>query len=124
MQLIASFLAQYGYFDLTIDSSHVSLPFRYTVTAVSTAQNNIADAKVIGYSFPTFQTAITYLDEEHTEVQSSVATDVTSSVMRVYVTWDDNAATQTLNDVQDTAIATSSEKAQMQVTVLFEQLVN
>ena len=115
---------QCGYFDLTIDSSHVSLPFRYTVTAVPTAQNNIADAKVIGYSFPAFQTAITYLDENNTDVRSSVAADVLSSVMRVYVSWDDDPTTQTLTDVQDTLVATSSGKAQMQVTVLFEQLTN
>lgn len=57
-------------------------------------------------------------------MQSSVAPAVNSVTVRIYVAWDDEAASQTLNDVQDTQIALNSGSAEVTVNVLFEQLVN
>ena len=97
---------------------------RYTVTASNAATSNIADIKIVGYSFPGQQNYISYLTNGQTSVQSSVAPSVNSVTVRIYVAWDDEAATQTLNDVQDTQIALNNGKAKVDVNVLFEQLVN
>lgn len=78
----------------------------------------------MGYSFPGQQNYISYLTDGQTSVQSSVAPTVNSVTVRIYVAWDDEAATQTLNDVQDTQIALNSGNAEVTVNVLFEQLVN
>ena len=116
--------ARYGYFDLVVDTSEVNLGVRYTVTCSVPATSNIPDAKIVGYSFPGQQNYITYLNGTNTSVSSSSAASVNSNTIRIYVSWDDNSETETLNDVQDTQIALNSGNAIISVNVLFEQLIN
>lgn len=121
---IILYQAQYGYFDLIVDTSEVDLAVKYTVTATLLNTNEIADCKIIGYSFPGQIDTITYLNDSNTEVQGSVAAEYDSSTIRIYVSWDDNEETESLNDTQDTSIALNSGKAVIQANVLFEQLIN
>ena len=111
-----------GYFDLVIDSSEIVLPFRFTITASANSNNDIADAKIVGYSYPGQIDYITYLASNATSIQGSANGSVNSTTIRVYVSWNDDASTQLLNDIQDTAIALSSGEAVLDVTVSFEQL--
>ncbi len=121
---IVLYQAQYGYFDLIVDTSEVDLAVKYTVTATLLNTNEIADCKIIGYSFPGQIDTITYLNDSNTEVQGSVAAEYDSSTIRIYVSWDDNEETESLNDTQDTSIALNSGKAVIQANVSFEQLIN
>lgn len=121
---IILYQAQYGYFDLVVDTSEVDLAVKYTVTATLLNTNEIADCKIIGYSFPGQIDTITYLNDSNTEVQGSVAAEYDSSTIRIYVSWDDNEETESLNDTQDTSIALNSGKAVIQANVSFEQLIN
>lgn len=121
---IVLYQAQYGYFDLIVDTSEVDLAVKYTVTATLLNTNEIADCKIIGYSFPGQIDTITYLNDLNTEVQGSVAAEYDSSTIRIYVSWDDNEETENLNDTQDTSIALNSGKAVIQANVSFEQLIN
>lgn len=124
MYKIKQFLAHYGYFDLVIDTSEINLGVRYTVTCSVPATSDIPDAKIIGYSFPGQQNYITYLQNGETSVSSSSSASVNSNTIRIYVSWDDNSETESLNDVQDTQIALSEGSSEISVNVLFEQLVN
>ncbi len=121
---IVLYQAQYGYFDLIVDTSEVDLAVKYTVTATLLNTNEIADCKIIGYSFPGQIDTITYLNDSNTEVQGSVAAEYDSSTIRIYVSWDDNEETESLNDTQDTSIALNSGKSVIQANVSFEQLIN
>ena len=121
---IVLYQAQYGYFDLIVDTSEVDLAVKYIVTATLLNTNEIADCKIIGYSFPGQIDTITYLNDSNTEVQGSVAAEYDSSTIRIYVSWDDNEETESLNDTQDTSIALNSGKAVIQANVSFEQLIN
>lgn len=121
---IVLYQAQYGYFDLIVDTSEVDLAVKYTVTATLLNTNEIADCKIIGYSFPGQIDTITYLNDSNTEVQGSVAAEYDSSTIRIYVSWDDDEETESLNDTQDTSIALNSGKAVIQANVSFEQLIN
>ena len=121
---IVLYQAQYGYFDLIVDTSEVDLAVKYTVTATLLNTNEIADCKIIGYSFPGQIDTITYLNDSNTEVQGCVAAEYDSSTIRIYVSWDDNEETESLNDTQDTSIALNSGKAVIQANVSFEQLIN
>lgn len=113
-----------GYFDLAIDTSEVNLAVRFKITATNATNSDISDLKIIGYSYPGQQNNITYLENGANEVQSSAASSVNSSTIRVYVSWNDDSNTENLNDVQDTQIALNNGKAIVSVNVLFEQLVN
>lgn len=108
-----------GYFDLNVDSSNVSLYFKYIVTCTFEG-NGIDDFKVIGYSVDGYNDTVTYLDETQTEITHYVLPESDASSLRVYVQWkDDN--TNTLNDSADTALAFSNGLAKIQVNVRFEQ---
>ncbi|MBR3134351.1 MAG: hypothetical protein IKG56_02705 [Clostridia bacterium] len=111
-----------GYFDLVIDSSNISLAFKYTITVSGTSVNDISDVKVAGYSYPGLQENITYLTSDQTSIVGSSASSVNSSTIRVYVTWNDDHDTETLNDIEDTAIAISNGKAVIEANIVFEQL--
>lgn len=110
-----------GYFDLTVDTSDVSIPFNYTVTAEPDILNDIDDIKVIGYSLNGNNENITYLNEENTNIINSVYPSSQSSSIRVYVQWVDDS-TETLDDDDDTEIALDEGKAVVLVHVLFEQI--
>ena len=118
------FLEHYGYFDLVVDTSEVNLAVRYTVTCTIPEDSDIPDAKIVGYSFPGQQNYITYIDSTQNSVSSSSAASVNTNTIRIYVSWNDDSHTETLNDSQDTQIALNSGKALVNVNVLFEQLVN
>ena len=109
-----------GYFDLNIDSSTVSLAFKYTITLGLDEHNQIGDVKLIGYSYPGIINDITYIDSSANQIISTCNKDVTSTNIRVYITWnDDNSAS--LTDAQDTAIALNSSSAIVNAHILFEQ---
>lgn len=118
------FLEHYGYFDLVVDTSEVNLAVRYTITCTIPENSDIPDAKIVGYSFPGQQDYITYLNSTQDSVSSSSAASVNTNTIRIYVSWNDNANTETLSDSQDTQIAINNGKALVNVKVLFEQLVN
>lgn len=111
-----------GYFDLTIDTSQVSIPYKYTVSVAPDVSNEIADIKVIGFSTNGNNEQITYLDEQNNQIFNTVSPSSVSSAIRVYVKWfDDN--TETLNDYADTNIALDGGSAIIQATLTFEQIL-
>ena len=121
---IILFLELCGYFDLIIDTSEINLAVRYTITTAVYENSDIPDAKIVGYSFPGQQDYITYLDSTENSVSSSSAVSVNTNKIRIYVSWNDNPNTETLNDNQDTQIAVNGGNTKLKVNVLFEQLVN
>ena len=108
-----------GYFDIDVDGSNVNLPYKYTVTSVLSEDNEIADLKIIGYSVDNGNT-INYLKELNTNVELNVQAN-TDSIARVYVQWNDDTSTQTLNDVADTTLAREEAIGSIDVTIRFEQ---
>lgn len=121
---IILFLELCGYFDLIVDTSEINLAVRYTITTAVDENSDIPDAKIVGYSFPGQQDYITYLDSTENSVSSSSAVSVNTNKIRIYVSWNDNPNTETLNDNQDTQIAVNCGNTKLKVNVLFEQLVN
>ena len=110
-----------GYYDLIIDSSNVSLPFRFHITCSVAENSDIKDAKIIGYS-RNGNKQITYLDDSATEITDSVADTVDTCSVRVYVKWIDDDSSETMNDVNDTSVAVNSGKAIITTNISFEQI--
>ena len=111
-----------GYFDLTIDTSTVSIPYQYSVTVVPAPSNNIDDIAAIGYALDQDYNNITYLDSQHTDISNTVYPGALTSSIRVYVSWIDGGNTEVLNDIDDTYIALDAGNAVLTVTVDFEQI--
>lgn len=114
-------LAQFGYFDLVIDSSRVSLNYSYTITISTPATSNVTDMKLKGYSLDG-GTTITDLSSGVTQITNNVANNVNSVSIRVYVQWSDDTATETMNDISDTSVAVTNGKAVIQANINFEQI--
>ena len=110
-----------GYYDLIIDSSNVSLPFRFHITCSVDENSDIKDAKIIGYS-RNGNSQITYLDDSETEITDSVADTVDTCSVRVYVKWIDEDSSETMNDTDDTSVAINSGKAIITTKISFEQI--
>ena len=111
-----------GYFDLTIDTSTVSIPYKYSVTVTPAASNDIDDIDVIGYSLDGNNNNITYLTAQNTEIANTVYPNTLNSSIRVYVQWVDGGQAEVLNDIADTNIALDGGNAVITVTVDFEQV--
>lgn len=109
-----------GYFDIAVDGSGVSVPFKYTVTSTLGTDNEISDLKIIGYSIGNNNNTITYLTQLNPNVELNVQPNTNSNV-RVFVQWDDDNATQNLNDIEDTLLAQDEATGSIIVNVKFEQ---
>ena len=110
-----------GYYDLIIDSSNVSLPFRFHITCSVAENSDIKDAKIIGYS-RNGNSQITYLDDSKKEITDSVAETVDTCSVRVYVKWIDNDSSETMNDTNDTSVALNNGNAIITTNISFEQI--
>ena len=110
-----------GYFELNVDCSNVSLPFKYTTTCSLASGNNITDLKITGFSLDNSSTITSYVNDVSTPIINYVQASATTSKIKVYVQWEDNVSGENLNDVQDTSIAINGGKAMVDVTVRFEQ---
>lgn len=108
-----------GYFDINVDGSSISVPFKYTVTSSISNDNEISDLKIIGYSIDN-NNSITYLTEINPNVELNVQANSTSHV-RVYIQWNDEPTTQSLNDTEDTLLAQDVATGSVVVNVKFEQ---
>jgi len=110
-----------GYYDLIIDSSNVSLPFRFHITCSVAENSDIKDAKIIGYS-RNGNSQITYLDDSKKEITDSVSETVDTCSVRVYVKWIDNDSSETMNDTNDTSVALNNGNAIITTNISFEQI--
>lgn len=110
-----------GYYDLIIDSSNVSLPFRFHITCSVAENSDIKDAKIIGYS-RNGNSQITYLDDSKKEITDSVSETVDTCSVRVYVKWIDNDSSETMNNTNDTSVAINNGNAIITTNISFEQI--
>lgn len=109
-----------GYFDIVVDGSSISVPFKYTVTSILGNNNEISDLKIIGYSIDNNNDSITYLTDLNPNVEINVQPN-TNSTVRVFVQWNDDTNTENLNDTEDTFLAQDEAIGSIIVTVKFEQ---
>ncbi len=117
-----------GYFDLNVDCSQLNVRFQYTVTCTFPSTNEIADMKVIGYSLDGSSNMAT-LRNYNDPITNNAASSANTTSIRVYIQWIDDAAdtvtqsnNETLNNVQDTAIALAADSAVVTANVKFEQI--
>lgn len=109
-----------GYFDVIVDGSDISVPFKYTITSLLGTNNEISDLKIVGYSLDNNNDNISYLTEINPNVEISVQPNQ-SSTIRVYVQWNDDENSQNLNDEEDTLLAQDNAIGSVVVSLKFEQ---
>lgn len=113
-----------GYCDIVIDSTNVDVNFEITVQAKVPATSAITDLIVTDYIInpsDTNTTKITYTELQ--EIHIPVVHNTPQTVIRLYIEWDDDPTTQSMDNEADTnaAVNTASE-ALIEINTRFTQV--
>ncbi len=99
-----------GYFDIVIDSSDVDVAFNETITLSQNEDNTVTDLVFTGYSLNNGQ-VVSLNNLTSTTITSSHALNEQNTVntYRVYIAWNDNASTETMDNADDADAAVNGE---------------
>lgn len=114
-----------GYFDLTLDYSAVDVAFKYEISVIPKENSAVMDLIVTGYSFDGGTTITNFVDYTNTKISKTIQlTDSHNSEnIRIYLMWNDDSTTETMNNFQDALSANSTDSnAKCNVTVAFTQI--
>lgn len=115
-----------GYCDIVIDSTNVDVNFQITLIAKIPTESAIKDLRVTDYIINPSETntnKVAYTELE--EIQIPVVHNTPQTSIRLFIEWDDNPTTQTMDNEADTnaAVDTSSE-ALIEINTNFTQVNN
>ena len=111
-----------GYFDLIINASKVDVSFNYEILPTISSDTNVTDFKPISYK-------INPIDNEspipfETSISGIIEHNITTTIIRIYVKWDEDE-TQIMTNEDDTkAGATKDAKGVIKTSIKFNQINN
>ena len=113
-----------GYFDLNLDFTNVDVSFKYEITASAHKNSSVQDLVSTGYSindaekidFETYNTPITEI--------IPLSSETKTRKIRIYILWNDDEDTQTMNNSDDTLSTVGETPALLHVSVSFTQITD
>ena len=110
-----------GHFEITIDSSSVDVAFNETITLSQGDDNTVTDLVFTGYKLNSGQ-VVSLNDVTTATITSSHALGEqnTSNTYTIYVKWNDNALTETMDNADDADAAVNGE-ASIDIDINFIQ---
>lgn len=112
-----------GYFDLVFDFSDVDVSFKYDINVTADDTSAVSDLVTTGYSIDGV-TRVNFADF-NTPISDTIhlADNINSRTIRVYVMWNDDPDTATMNNIDDTASTLKSDSsAVLKVSVALTQV--
>ena len=113
-----------GYCDIVIDSTKVDVNFEITIQAKVPATSTITDLIVTDYIINprnTNTTKIAYTELQ--EIHIPVVHNTPQTVIRLYIEWDDDPTTQTMDNEADTNAAVNiASEALIEINTRFTQV--
>lgn len=112
-----------GYFDLVFDFSDVDVSFKYDINVTADDTSAVSDLVTTGYSIDG-GTRVNFADF-NTPISDTIhlADNINSRTIRVYVMWNDDSDTATMNNIDDTASTLKSDSsAVLKVSVALTQV--
>ena len=111
-----------GYFDLVFDFSDVDVSFSYTISVSSAEESSVSDLVLTGYSVDDGEVVSTSSDISDTILYSD---DIDNRTVRVYIMWDDDSSSATMDNQEDTSTTYStSDPALLNVSIQFTQVAD
>ena len=110
-----------GFFDLTIDSTDVGVAFDQVISLSNGDDNTVTDLVFVGYKIG--NGTMVNLNNTNTATINTthLLTDINKvNTYRVYIMWNDNSSTETMNNAADTE-ASASGVASVKVDLQFIQ---
>ena len=112
-----------GYFDLNFDYTSVDVAFKYTISLKPSDKSSVADIVATGYSIDDgTKQDFTNFNEDITDTIPLDEQNRTRKI-RIYVKWNDDADTSTMDNAQDTESALSGNPALFDVNITFDQVI-
>lgn len=113
-----------GYFDLNLDFSHADVSFKYEITTKADEKSTVQDLVATGYSID---------DGEKIEFQNfndpitdtiPLSSKVKTRKIRIYIKWNDNIDSQSIDNNADTLSTSSETPALFNVNISFTQITD
>lgn len=112
-----------GYFDLYFDYTDVDVSFKYTISLTSSENSSVTDIVATGYSIDDGE--IHNFTNFNEDIVDTILLDnpTRTRKIRVYVKWNDDSDTSSMNNTKDTESALSGIPALFNVKVIFDQVI-
>lgn len=113
-----------GYFDLNLDFTHADVSFKYEITLAADENSSVTDLVATGYSIDGSEKInFENYNDPITEI-IPLSSESKTRKIRVYIMWNDNANSQTMNNDADTLSTTSENPALFHVNISFTQITD
>lgn len=112
-----------GYFDLAFDFSAVDVSFKYEISSHASEDSAVSDLVATGYSIDDGE-VISFTDfNENISNTILISDNITTQNIRIYVMWNDDPDTSTMNNLDDTSSTTLEDSsAKFNVEISFTQI--
>lgn len=112
-----------GYFDLAFDFSAVDVSFKYEISSHASEDSSVSDLVATGYSIDDGE-VISFTDfNENISNTILISDNITTQNIRIYVMWNDDPDTSTMNNLDDTTSTTLEDSsAKFNVEISFTQI--
>ncbi len=114
-----------GYYDININAKDVDLNFDYKIISTVSTESSVKDLVTTSYTInPDTNNDITSYNKD-TGITGSIIKNTEATKIRIYIKWDDDEASQTMDNQKDTEIGTTNtSKCLMKVEFKFIQKNN
>lgn len=114
-----------GYFDLNLDCTDADVSFSYNITISPNENSSVSDIIATGYSIDNGD--VLQFDNLQNSITDNIyySSGITNRTIRVYIKWNDEQDSQTMDNEQDTSSTLeSSNGALLNVDLVFTQIAD
>ena len=111
-----------GYFDLNFDFSGTDVSFKYEINTSVAENSSVKDLVTTGYSIDNGEKISFSNFNEPISETISLDSKITARKIRIYVLWNDDEATSSMTNEEDTLSTSSDIPALLHVDISFTQL--
>ena len=111
-----------GYFDLDFDFTDADVSFKYEITTSVDENSPVKDIVTTGYSIDDGQKIEFSNFNENISDTILLNSNITKRKLRIFVKWNDDEATQTMPNTDDTLSTTSQTPVIFKVNISFTQI--
>ena len=113
-----------GYFDLNLDFSAADVSFKYEITSGADENSSVKDLVATGYSINDGEKVEFENYNEPISEIIPLSSDIKTRKIRIYIMWNDNADSQTMDNTADTLSTSSENPVLFHVNISFTQITD
>ena len=113
-----------GYFDLNLDFTDTDVSFRYDISFEVDENSSVQDLIATGYSIDD-GSIVSITDQSQTLSDTILhGSNINTRKIRIYIKWDDDPATTSMTNADDTLATKSDDPVLYKVNVSFTQITD